>query len=181
MGWRVSWYKADKENPLLLKQEEDYLDIIINGELLLNDQGTNVWLKNKELPEFQKEIKCLFEDPDRDFYSITKEGFKMMILSYRQCVIEYYQRLLALHRNPESGKDFDYESIPTLEEEIERELRGWRYEWKSEGNSHYINLNFDSDKVGVSGSTYYKYAIFDLMFVYKTFDWDNYTMVVYGG
>ena len=47
MGWRVSWYKADKENPILLKQEEDYLDIIINGELLLNDQGTNVWLKNK--------------------------------------------------------------------------------------------------------------------------------------
>ena len=33
----------------------------------------------------------------------------------------------------------------------------------------------------VSGSWKYKYAIFDMIFIYKTFDWESYLMVVYGG
>ena len=43
--------------------------------------------------------------------------------------------------------------------------------------SNLINLNLNLVLVG---SWKYKYAIFDMIEVYKYFDWDNYTMVVYG-
>ena len=43
-------------------------------------------------------------------------------------------------------------------------------------------FNIDlSDRKLVSGSWIYKYAIFDMIFIYKTFDWENDLMVVYGG
>ena len=48
------------------------------------------------------------------------------------------------------------------------------------GNEN-IELDKPKDKFGISGSWKYKYAIFDMIEVYKYFDWDNYTMVVYGG
>ena len=47
MGWRVSFYKADKNNPVIVKQEVDdgetYNDITINGEEIMYDQATDVW------------------------------------------------------------------------------------------------------------------------------------------
>jgi hypothetical protein len=44
-----------------------------------------------------------------------------------------------------------------------------------------INLAKDKDTFGISDSWMYKYAIFDMIEIYKYFDWENYLMVVYGG
>ena len=45
MGLRVSWYKADKENPVSIihDDDKDYDDIKINGEKILHDHGTDIW------------------------------------------------------------------------------------------------------------------------------------------
>lgn len=49
MGWRVSWYKADKNEPLKITIDEDgYEDIDINGEMVANNNGTEFW----------KELRC---------------------------------------------------------------------------------------------------------------------------
>ena len=34
MGWRVSWYKADKNEPLILTTEDGYTWPEINGEIV---------------------------------------------------------------------------------------------------------------------------------------------------
>ena len=44
----------------------------------------------------------------------------------------------------------------------------------------YFNIDLSDTKL-VSGSWMYTYAIFDMIFIYKTFDWENDLMVVYGG
>ena len=82
MGWRVSWYQADKENPVTVEQIDDewsgktYETGKINGEMIMNNQGTDMWIDLKSNNEdFKKEIKCLTNDTDQDFYSITKKGF----------------------------------------------------------------------------------------------------------
>ena len=49
-----------------------------------------------------------------------------------------------------------------------------------DGNKVYSELNFTNPNI-ISGSWSYKNGIFDMMYIYKTFDWENYTMVVYGG
>ena len=42
-------------------------------------------------------------------------------------------------------------------------------------------VDLSNNKWKVSGSWSYKYGIFDLIHVYKIFDWENDIMVVYGG
>ena len=77
MGWRVSFYRADKENPIIIEHDDndDYDVVKINGEQIMYDQGTDVWCELSHSNEdFKKEIKCLQEDTDRDFFSITKES-----------------------------------------------------------------------------------------------------------
>ena len=81
MGWRVCWFKDDKEKPLIVKTDEKgYKEVSINGIQVANNQGTDLWIKLRNSKDYTKEIKCLHEDSDQDFYSITKEGFKQIIL-----------------------------------------------------------------------------------------------------
>ena len=126
--------------------------------------------------DFKKEIKCLHEDEDCDYYSITKEGFKMIILEYRRRVIDYMKASLNLYNHPEE-KDSDSLNLVS---EWEHEIREWESEFIENGETNYFNIDL-SDRNMVSGSWKYKFAIFDMIFIYKTFDWENDLMVVYGG
>ena len=193
MGWRVSLYKADKENPVTIEHIVDkynkmeYDTAEINGEQLMYDQGTDIWLDLKHNNEdFKKEIKCLADNPDQDFYSITKEGFKMIILAYRDKVINYYKKQIEVYKNPKLKDTRDYwrydgNILSCMEEELH--TWEWSYLNDADGDRRYENICLckSKDEFGISGSWQYKYAIFDMIEVYKYFDWDNYTMVVYGG
>ena len=182
MGWRVSWYKADKENPLIIKTDEDgYEEISVNGVEVANNQGTDMWIKLRSTEEYAKEIKCLHDDPDRDFYSITKEGFKQIILFYRQTIIDYMKASVELFENPELKESSKHWRTTDLLEMVKGEIREWESSYKdNDGGTHYFNIELEKENL-VSGSWLYKFAIFDMIHVYKTFDWNKYTMVVYGG
>ena len=85
MSFRIDFYKADKNEPLILTTEEDgYVSAEVNGERILDDTATNVWCELKQQEEFRKEIRCLHKHPDCDYYSITKKGFEMIILEFRK-------------------------------------------------------------------------------------------------
>lgn len=184
MSWRVNWYKADRNKPLNITHHTDEVygkwdEIEINGKCICNNNGTEFWLNLKSSnDDFKKEIKCLHEDEDCDYYSITKEGFKMIILEYRRRVIDYMKALLNLYNHPEE-KDSDFDSL-NLVSEWEHEIREWESEFIENGETNYFNIDL-SDRNMVSGSWKYKFAIFDMIFIYKTFDWENDLMVVYGG
>ena len=186
MGWRVSWYKADKNEPIThISEDDESTWFKINGEQILNDGGTDIWqelsLKNEE---FKKEINCLFENDDVDVFSITKKGFEMIILGYRQKVIDYMKAAIDLYEHPEEKYLNKHWFTLDLVKDYKSELREWESTYKDEnGISKFFNidLNKPNDKFGISGSWLYKYAIFDMIEIYKYFDWDKYTMVVYGG
>lgn len=182
MDWRTSWYKADKNEPLTLTVDNGYTCPEINGEIVASNMGTEFCqnLKYND-PDFQKEIKCLFEDEDCDYYSITKEGFKRIILAYRDRIIKYQKQALENEENPELTKDWNRCSY-TPKTLIESELREWEGSYLGDNDERcYFAIDLKDNSPLVSGSWKYKYAIFDMIFVYKTFDWDNYIMVVYGG
>ena len=188
MGWRVSWYRANKEQPLLITHHKDdkwnneWDEIDINGECLINNSGTEFWLDLKNNEEFKKEIICIKEHSDIDYYSISKEGFKQIILAYRQRIIDYMKESIDLYEHPEekeSSKHWFTEDVVDL---MKSELREWEYPYKDEkGNNRYFCIDLSDNKNKVSGSWKYKYGIFDMIAVYKNFDWENDLMVVYGG
>ena len=85
MSWRINFYKANKNEPLILTTEEDgYVSAEVAGERILSDTATDVWCELKQEEEFRKEIVCLLKHPDCDFYSITKKCFEMIILEFRK-------------------------------------------------------------------------------------------------
>jgi hypothetical protein len=190
MSWRVSFFKADKKNPvMLLKNPDDdnVYDYKVMGECISYDTATDLWCLLKDNEEFQKEIHCfLYGFDDIDVYSITKEGFKMIILEARKQIIEYMRTVLELDENPELAESGDYKYCrkPTPRQLVEEDLREWEESYTSEkGTTSFFNIELDvpKDKFGISSSWKYKYGIFDLIEIYKYFDWDNYTMIVYGG
>lgn len=185
MGWRVSYYKADKNEPLIFTNEEDgSVDVKINGEAVANNQGTEFWLQLKKNEDFQKKIKCLHEHPDCDYYSITKEGFKQIILAYRRRIIDYHKDAIENEENPELlNSVHNWQRMKdTPKTLLENELIEWEFEYKDKnGVMHYSCIDLSDNINLLSGSWKYKYAIFDMIHVYKHFDWDNFTMVVYGG
>jgi hypothetical protein len=191
MGWRVSFYRANKENPVTVEHivdgEMKYDTATINDEKeVLYDQGTDIWIELKTNNEdFKKEIKCLADNPDEDYYSITKDGFKMIILAYRDRIIENLKKQIEVHKNPELKESREYRWYDgNVLRSMEEELHIWEWSYPSDdGDRRYENicLHKSKDEFGISSSWQYKYAIFDMIEVYKYFDWDNYTMVVYGG
>lgn len=186
MGWRVSIYKADKNNPISINVDEyGYESADINGERIAYDCGTDTWCTLKHSnEEFKKEIKCLKEDCDQDFYSITKNGFKMMILDFRNRIIKNIKKSIEVTETPEIKETkYDYAYTPDALQYLKEELREWETSWGDKDDEHYMNIVFAEDRklFGISGSWLYKYAMYDMLEIYKYFDWDNYTMVIYGG
>jgi hypothetical protein len=84
--------------------------------------------------------------------------------------------LLNSYNHPEE-KDSDSLNLVS---EWEHEIREWESEFIENRETNYFNIDL-SDRNMVSGSWKYKFAIFDMIFIYKTFDWENDLMVVYGG
>lgn len=176
MGWRVSFFKADKENPIIQKKDDFYDSYTdeINGVRIFYDFGTDSWIDLQSNPEFKKEIRCLLEHPDCDYYSITKEGLKMMIEDFKQRAVKYLDNIIAVEKNPSLRQsDLTLAFAPGALECLEHERR----EWISGFNT---NLSDDNPFL-ISSSWSYRFGIFDLIALYKNFDWDNYTLVVYGG
>ena len=157
----------------------------VNGVMILSNNGTEFWQELKYNNEdFQKEIKCLKDDPDIDLYSITKEGFKMVILAYRQRVIDYMKAAIDLYEHPEEKECRKHWFTVDLVEGYRRELEEWEHCYKKEDSDEncYFNIDLNTPKTefGISGSWLYKYAIFDMIEIYKYFDWDNDLMVIWG-
>ncbi len=184
MGWRVSLYKADKETPIKIEYNEDskYPNIEINGEEITYDTATDVWCYLKEnSEEFNKEIVNLYENSDCDYYTISKEGFKMLVLEFRRRIINYLEKVMYVHDHSDEKDSYNYWNTETLEDYVKAELIYWKSEWDGyDGEKEYTELNFKNPFL-VSGSWRYRNAIFDMVHIYKVFDWENYSMVVFGG
>lgn len=184
MGWRVSLYKANKENPIKIEYAEGskYPDVEINGEQIAYDTATDAWCYLKDNnEEFKKEIVNLYDNPDCDYYTISKEGFKMLALEFRRRIIEYIEDVIDLHEHPEDKGLGRHWGTQSLESYVKSDLRFWKSEWTNEkGEKKYSEIDFDNPYM-VSSSWQYKNGIFDIIHIYKVFDWDKYSMVVFGG
>ena len=171
MGWRVSYYQAVKDEPLRLEKEIDestgevvseYYEI--NGQMIINNEGTEIWLY--DITEEQKSNSELFEkladDPDCDYYKVTKTGLELIISKYRERIIKMFKGML--DKDPEFG---------TTDQYAKRKL--WMWE-------HGLELNMKYDKsLGVTTSSFWEYTVFNLVYLYRNFDFENYNLVLYGG
>lgn len=114
---------------------------------------------------------------DYTFALLTKDDFKAVIEAYRQKIVDWFQSLL----NPDESQV----TVAKLSKE-ERKHFEWKYQiedkldrWSGKyfGISP-INLNENSERI--TDSWLYEYAIFELIRLYKIFDWENDELVLGG-
>lgn len=170
MSWRVSFYKADKKQPLIIKEDDnpEYPEIEINGVQIINNEGTKVW--QYDITEEEKNNPELFvklrDDFDCDYYEFKKKGLELFIRKYEELIINDFKEL---YNTPE-------EDDP--KEHFKRYLRRKVWEW---GQHLTIEKDLDKDQYRVNNSDWFEYTIFNLIHLYKTFDFDNYCLVLWGG
>ena len=165
MSWRVSFYKADKNEPLtrkLVHEDEDstYEKTYINGQEILNNEGTIFWTEEisqeeKENPEL---FEQLWEDPcgDCDYYEVKRPGLKLFIEKYQKHIIKMYEDMLADPDNPLEG----------INAYAKRKLWNWKHDLV-------VNLRDDYKFTRVTFSDFYEYTIFNLIYLYHNFDFEN--------
>lgn len=114
---------------------------------------------------------------DYGFALLTKDDFKAVIEAYRQKIVEWFQNLL----NPDESQV----TAPRLSKEERKHLE-WKYEIKDKLDSwsgKYFGISpidLNDDKERITGDWSYEYAIFELVRVYKSFDWENNELVLVG-
>ena len=123
--------------------------------------------------ELETENFRLFDDDEVDTYfnsdylfiGLTKKGFTDIINDQRKGISKYYKSL------------YDgYDILGVDQEPVRSHLRSMSTEWFND----YTNPVDLSDREQITSSWKYEYTIFELIRLYKTFDWDNDIAVIYG-
>lgn len=105
----------------------------------------------------------IFEETECEFYILCKEGLRTIIDSYHQIIYEEYEDLLTC--------DQEFKKLVF----IKSKLRTW--DNKNGILPYYIDEKEDTDG-DIVKSWDYEYAIFNLVYIYRTFDWKNDYLII---
>lgn len=110
---------------------------------------------------------------DNDFYRVNKEFLASIIEVYRLKIKTYYKELVDGITND------NIDSLPNEKVyEMFIHIRSMYHEWNPFIESVVPYNLHEGDEVTVSWK--YEYVIFELVRIYKTFDWENNVMIYYG-
>ena len=157
-------------------------------------KSLKTFFKNKELNKY-------FTD-EHDFNIVTKEFLEYIIESYKKKISDYYNDMMNPflgvkngvferekpceflnsikidYKYPENDITFDFTKITQQEQnalfKIIGHVRSMRTEWTC--LTPYNLKNGDS----ITSSWKYEYGIFELVRIYKSFDWKRNVMIYYG-
>lgn len=114
---------------------------------------------------------------DYGFVLLTKDDFKAVIESYRQKIIKWFKSLLEpeddLLSVCELSKEERRRSL--IDNKIQDKIDSW-----SEKYFGISPIDLDENKERITSDWSYEYAIFELVRLYKTFDWENDDLVLMG-
>ena len=122
-------------------------------------------------PFFTDEKTQEYMTEEHDFFIVNKDFLKHIINHYKEKIQTFYKGMLL----PEEYKNKEFKDIP------EEYLIKWHDHIRF-NSSEWIELNtFHLEKGDeITTSWKYEYSIFELVRIYKHFDWENNIVVYYG-
>lgn len=199
MGYRHYLYAVPKKQVAEIqacKTNEDWIDFAKRHDYRYDEDDE--WLPpyrvGKELYELGKyseigfklesERPSLFTSDelkkrygDYGFALLTKDDFKAVIEAYRQKIINWFQSLLDPEDDPliPSKLSKEERKRALIYDEIKDKIDNWS------GKCFEISpIDLDESKERITGDWSYEYAIFELVRLYKVFDWENDDLVLVG-
>lgn len=208
MSYRLRLYKLDKETTSKLQNcssYEEYLEIAkeyaqkndkkLNFDEPYEEGGTprcqlfdlcteiyNFGSAYNNAEELYKHGDALFQNIDmrKEFYEekpiiLDKSGLLCAIEYNRNCVIKEMEDLLSETSSCSLDKRSQFDRMKDYIYSKHQEWTAFK-EWGEQLNVY--NINPDSDNI--VGSWYFEYQIFELVRIYKTFDWESNDMLLFG-
>ena len=148
-------------------------------------KSLKTFFKNKELNKYFTE--------EHDFNIVTEEFLEYIIESYRNRIKDYYNNMVnpfftkpcdflnSVKKDydyPVNNTTFDFSKITQEEQnalyKIIEHIKSMRTEWTQ------LTPYDLKDGDMITSSWKYEYAIFELVKIYKTFDWKRNVMIYYG-
>lgn len=114
---------------------------------------------------------------DYGFALLTKDDFKAVIEAYRQRIVDWFQELLKPDKSRIFSNKLSIEERKRLEWEDEIKAKWEKWCGKYFGISP---IDLDESRERITGDWSYEYAIFELVRLYKVFDWENDDLVLVG-
>lgn len=114
---------------------------------------------------------------DYGFALLTKNDFKAVIEVYRQKIIDWFKSLLEIKDSNKFTAEFTKEQywLEMLKREVQDKLDSWS------GKYFGISpIDLDESRERITSDWSYEYAIFELVRLYKVFDWKNDDLVLMG-
>ena len=108
-------------------------------------------------------------------YLITKNALVNAIEFYRQKITNYYKSLLMSEEDYKKYQEEHFLSLETNAKRRERDVKQKITEWSNEKFPPY---NLDGENM--INSWLYEYDIFELVFIYKTTNWDKECLIFFG-
>lgn len=175
---REDLYKYKRVDP-----KEDHIAVYDVAEFRLYELGKYVDVFSKRLfkPVFlDKELQKEFSE-EHDFYLVGKKFVEAVIDRYSNNVKSYYNEMLKdiltneKYPKLKNPKEVSLQSVL----KIFNHVKNMSFEWGCTpfSDSPPYNLN-NGDQI--TNSSKYEYNIFELVRIYKTFDWKNNVMIYYG-
>lgn len=114
---------------------------------------------------------------DYGFALLAKDDFKVVIEAYRQKIVEWFTYLL----NPDESR-IDSNKLSKEERkhlEWEHEIKDKLEKWSGK-YFDILPIDLNENRERITGDWSYEYAIFELVRLYKVFDWENNEIVLVG-
>ena len=188
------YYKESKD----LDSEDDFhIGVYEYGQELYGfGKYTDFDPPKKSLKPFFKNKKVKSHYEEYDFHIVTKEFLAYLIQTYHEHIKVHYNDMVmpflgekdepskflnsikTQYDFPENKHTFDFSQI-TLNEQsalfkMIEHIRSYRTEW-----THLTPYNLEEGQE-ITTSWKYEYGVFELVRIYKTFDWKNDVMIYYG-
>lgn len=122
-----------------------------------------------------EELKARYSD--YGFALLTKDDFKAIIEAYRQKIVEWFESLLNPDKSQITSDKLSKEERKHLE--WEHEIKGKLEKWSGK-YFDILPIDLDENRERITGDWSYEYAIFELVRLYKIFDWENDDLVLVG-
>lgn len=177
MGYRVRLGQIPKEvkEKVVGKTYKEVVEIFgttaiyreLEGYEQLYEIGKYVDYSEGREPFFDFDV---YEEVESEFDILTKEGLAIIIDKYRIGIADYYkemhEKMLSL--------------TPAVIREVQNHFRSYTQEWDDSYDIKPYYLDEEKSDGEISSSWKSEYAIFNLVYIYRTFDWDK-NYLIYSG
>ena len=168
-GW------IDEDDCFFFRDAFNQKEIFEFGKLYFDDTAERIYSSGAPMFENEETQDCF---SDYNPYVVGKPGLEMAISIYKEKILGYFKSLVTEECSSRKFLEFSVKMEDLKMAEVCKAIEKKIYEWSNFFGC--IPINMDEKNESITNSWLFEYNIFELVRLYKSIDWDKYTILFYG-